>query len=74
MKVVLKNSAEYRDFLGANFEDNAGYSANRERRFEQGVQALSDLGDDLALDLDDKLFGEDELAYLGLLRNYTRTA
>lgn len=69
MKVVFENSAEYRDFLGSDFEDIAGSGSNRDRRFDQGVQALSDLGDDLDLDLDEKWFGDEELEDLGLIRH-----
>ncbi len=69
MKVVFENGTEYRDFLGADFDDIAGYSTNRENRFEQGVQALSDMGDDLGLDLDQQWFGDEELADLGLIRH-----
>ena len=68
MKVMFDNAVEYRDFLGADFDDIAGTSNNRENRFEQGVQALTDWGDDLNLDLDQQWFESDELEELGLIR------
>ena len=69
MKVMFDNAVEYRDFLGADFDDIAGTSNNRENRFEQGVQALTDWGDDLNLDLDQQWFESDELEELGFIRH-----
>jgi len=69
MKVEFGDVSEYRDFLGGNFDDNRGYNASRERRFDLGVQALSDMGDDLALDLDNKWFADEELEDLDLIRH-----
>jgi hypothetical protein len=69
MKVTFDNGIEYRDFLGADFDDIAGSGTNRENRFDEGVQALSDWGDDLGLDLDQKWFESEELEDLGLIRH-----
>jgi len=69
MKVTFENSSEYREFLGSDFDDTVGYGTNRERRFDHGAQVLTNIGDDLDLDLEEKWFGDEELEDLGLIRH-----
>jgi hypothetical protein len=69
MKVTFNSSSDYRDFLAAEFDDVAGSGFNRESRFRDGVQALSDIENDLDLDLDQDWLAGDELSEYGLIRH-----
>lgn len=69
MKVTFENSTDYRDFLGAEFDDIAGSSTDRELRFSRGVQFVEDVCNDLDLDLDDGWIEGEELQALGFIRH-----
>jgi hypothetical protein len=69
MKVTFNSSSDYRDFLSAEFDDVAGSGFSRESRFRAGVQALSDIENDLELDLDQDWLAGDELKEYGLIRH-----
>jgi hypothetical protein len=69
MKVMFDNAKEYRDFLGSDFEDIAGSGGNREQRFDRGMQIVSELCDDIELDLEGNWIGGDEFETLGLIRH-----
>jgi hypothetical protein len=69
MKVTFNSSSDYRDFLAAEFDDVAGSGFNRENRFREGVRALSDIENDIDLDLDQDWLAGDELSEYGLIRH-----
>jgi hypothetical protein len=69
MKVTFNSSSDYRDFLSAEFDDVAGSGFNRENRFREGVRALSDIENDIDLDLDQDWLAGDELSEYGLIRH-----
>ena len=69
MKVTFNSTSDYRDFLAGEFDDVAGSGFSRESRFQDGVQALSDIENDLDLDLDENWLAEDELQEFGLIRH-----
>ena len=69
MKVTFNSSSDYRDFLSAEFDDVAGSGFSRENRFSEGVRALSDIENDLDLDLDQDWLAGDELSEYGLIRH-----
>ena len=69
MKVTFNSSSDYRDFLSAEFEDVAGSGFSRESRFRDGIQALTDIENDLSLDLDQDWLAGSEMKEYGLIRH-----